>query len=83
MDLELAKYDYIKPIYVIPVGLDYSNHTNMGANLLINIADPIDLVLITKHSKRSKYSNHCFNERTNRTGICSLNIKSENTLIFQ
>ena len=37
------KYDYIKPIYVVPVGLDYSNHTNMGANLLINIADPIDL----------------------------------------
>ena len=37
------KYNYKNPYFIVPVGLDYSNHTKMGADLLINIGEPINL----------------------------------------
>jgi 1-acyl-sn-glycerol-3-phosphate acyltransferase len=38
-----TKYNFEVGVQVVPVGLNYSNHTNMGAELLINIGDPIDV----------------------------------------
>jgi len=37
------KNSFKKPYYIVPIGLDYSNHTKMGADLLINIDKPINL----------------------------------------
>ena len=37
------KSAFKKPYYIVPVGLDYSNHTKMGASLFINISKPINL----------------------------------------
>jgi len=37
------KINYTKPIYIVPIGLNYSNYTNMRATLLINIGKAISL----------------------------------------
>ena len=37
------KINYTKPIYIVPIGLNYSNYTNMRATLLINIGEAISL----------------------------------------
>ena len=42
------KYNFDLPIYIIPMGLDYSNHFNMNAEMLIYFGKPID---VSKHFK--------------------------------
>ena len=37
------KYNFKKPICIIPLGLDYENHFSMNGNLLLNAGDPINI----------------------------------------
>jgi len=37
------KYNFKNKIYIVPIGLNYSNHTNMGATLYMNFGKPISL----------------------------------------
>jgi len=37
------KINFKKPTYIVPIGLNYSNYTNMGATLLINFGEAIPL----------------------------------------
>lgn len=69
-----------KPFYIIPVGLDYSNHTKMGASLLINIDKPINLQ--DYYSKFKTDANTTINKlmvdvKTKMEGLI-VNIQSEN-----
>ena len=74
------KYGFSKPYYIIPVGLDYSNHTNMGANLFINISDPINLEAYYPSFEKDPNStiNHLMDEIKLKLESLVLNIQSEN-----
>ena len=37
------KYNFDIPIFIVPMGLDYSNHFNMNSEMLMNFGDPIDV----------------------------------------
>jgi 1-acyl-sn-glycerol-3-phosphate acyltransferase len=78
------KSSFLKPYYIVPVGLDYSNHTKMGASLLINISKPINLA-----DYYSKYKtdipgtiNKLMAEVKTKMESLIVNIKSENYTTF-
>ncbi len=73
------KYNYSIPIYVMPIGLNYSNHTKMGASLLINFGEPISLSNYYALHKENPVSaiNNAMNEIREETEKLIVNIKSE------
>ena len=39
----LSKYGNNSPLYIVPIGIDYENHFNMNADVLLNVGDPIKI----------------------------------------
>ena len=74
------KYSYNNKVYIVPVGLNYSNHTNMGATLLINFGDPIALEKYYDQHKNdpSNTINNLVDKVENEMGNLILNIHSSN-----
>lgn len=39
----LEKYDFKIPVKIVPIGVNYSNYTDVGADCIINVGEPIDV----------------------------------------
>ena len=74
------KSSFQKPYYIVPVGLDYSSHTKMGASLLINISKPINLQdYYSKYKSDSAATiNKLMTDVKTKMESLIVNIKSEN-----
>ena len=78
------KSSFQKPYYIVPVGLDYSNHTKMGASLLVNISTPINLQdYYSKYKTDSSTTiNKLMAEVKTKMENLIVNIKSENYITY-
>ena len=73
------KINFKKPIYIVPVGLNYSNYTNMGATLLINFGEAIQLEYYYENYQIDAVStiNNVTSRVTTELTKLMLNIESE------
>ena len=74
------KYNYKNKVYIVPIGLNYSNHTNMGATLYMNFGAPISLenYYASHVNEPSTTINNIVDKVGKEMGELILNIQSSN-----
>lgn len=77
------KYNFNMPIYIVPMGLDYSNHFNMNAEMLMDFGEPIDVSDYYQdyQNNPSETINTLTKEIANRLRALVLDIKDEENYI--